>query len=169
MEAPCEGDLGVRTAGDTRSLIQAGRFGPSDRVWQSALTQRTLVRLMRCGVPANLSTMNQPLIFFSLAIAVSIGGFSNSADAAARKFFKPTLLGDTLAACSGASSGCGKPVADHYCRSKGYAPALNYRLNRSDGGGAQARTIDNELVTISASSPTFVFVKCFTSETLDRQ
>ncbi len=93
----------------------------------------------------------------------------HSADAAARKFFKPTLLGDTLAACAGSSSGCGKPVADHFCRAKGYASALNYRLNRSGGGGAQARTIDNELVTISASNPTFVFVKCFTSQTIERR
>ena len=112
--------------------------------------------------------MNQFFRTACLAIVLSFGAFSDSADAAARKFFKPTLLGDVLAACSGASSGCGKPVADHFCRSKGYANALNYRLNRSDGRGAQARTIDNELVTISASAPTFVFIKCFTSQTLER-
>ncbi len=112
--------------------------------------------------------MNQFPLTVCLALAISIGSFTDRADAAARKFFKPTLLGDTLAACSAASAGCGKPVADHFCRAKGYASALNYRLNRSDGGGAQARTIDNELVTISASAPTFVFVKCYTSQTLER-
>jgi len=124
---------------------------------------------MRLLVPATLCGMNQFSLSVCLALTVFIGAFPDGADAAARKFFKPTLLGDTLAACSAASSGCGKPVADHYCRTKGYASALNYRLNRSDGGGAQARTIDNELVAISASSPTFVFVKCFSSESIDRQ
>ncbi|MCP5084115.1 MAG: hypothetical protein GY948_20705 [Alphaproteobacteria bacterium] len=119
-------------------------------------------------VPATLRTMNQFSITACLALALTIGTISDGANAAARKFFKPTLLGDTLSACSAASSGCGKPVADHFCRTKGYASALNYRLNRSDGGGAQARTIDNELVTINASAPTFVFVKCFTSQTLER-
>lgn len=114
-----------------------------------------------------MRAMNHLAVFACLLIAAA--AFSNPADAAARKFFKPTLLGDTLAACAGASSGCGKPVADHFCRAKGYTSALNYRLNRSDGGGAQARTIDNELVTIGASNPTFVFVKCFSSETVDRR
>ncbi len=98
-----------------------------------------------------------------------VGLMGDTADAAARKFFKPTLLGDVLSACSGPSSGCGKPVADHFCRSKGFASALNYRLDRSGGNRGQARTIDNELVTIGSSSPTFVFVKCFTNETLDRK
>ena len=103
------------------------------------------------------------------AAMLVVGLMSEPADGAARKFFKPTLLGDVLSACSGASSGCGKPVADHFCRAKGFAHALNYRLDRSGGNRGQARTIDNELVTISAASPTFIFVKCFSNETADRK
>ncbi len=124
--------------------------------------------LRPCELAANLRSMNQ-ITLLACLLVVFIGIQMDPADAAARKFFKPTLLGDTLAACSGSSTGCGKPVADHFCRAKGYLRALNYRLDRSDGGGAQARTIDNELVTINSSSPTFVFVKCFTSETVDRR
>ncbi len=126
------------------------------------------LRLLPRTAAANLRSMNQITVLACLLV-VLVGVQTGSAEAAARKFFKPTLLGDTLAACSGNSTGCGKPVADHFCRAKGYIRALNYRLNRSDGGGAQARTIDNELVTINSSSPTFVFVKCFTSETADRK
>lgn len=122
---------------------------------------------MPVSVIANVRRMNQIGLLSGLLIAV-VSALPDTAEAAVRKFFRPTLLGDTLAACVGPSSGCGKPVADHFCRTKGYASALNYQLNRSDGGDAQARTIDNELVDISASSPTFVFVKCFTPETLDR-
>lgn len=126
------------------------------------------LRLLPRSLIANLRSMIKITVLTCLLVAI-VGTLTDPADAAARKFFKPTLLGDTLAACSGSSTGCGKPVADHFCRAKGYLSALNYRLDRSDGGGAQARTIDNELVTISSSAPTFFFVKCFTSETLERQ
>ncbi|MEM8685993.1 MAG: hypothetical protein AAGF81_01600 [Pseudomonadota bacterium] len=112
--------------------------------------------------------MNHLIALVCLAIGL-VSLTAQPADAAARKFFKPTLLGDVLSACSGQSSGCGKPVADHFCRTKGFASALNYRLDRSGGNRGQARTIDNELVTVGSGSPTFVFVKCFSNETLDRK
>ncbi|MGI9482456.1 MAG: hypothetical protein ACR2OR_08880 [Hyphomicrobiales bacterium] len=107
--------------------------------------------------------------FATAILAVILMGIPAPAEARARTFYKPTLIGDPLAACYGSGSKCGKPVADFYCKNKGFSRALSYRLNRTPQGDGRARTVDNQIITVSAKNPEFVFVKCFSPETADRK
>ncbi len=109
------------------------------------------------------------LIVAAFGVATAFSLIPNEGEAGTRKFYKPSLYGDTLAACSSGGSGCGKPVADRYCKNRGFDQALSYRLNRNPQGDTRARTVDNKLVNVSSTQPSFVFVKCFTSQTADRR
>ena len=110
---------------------------------------------------------NQVILF--LTLLSFLAALPRPSEARARTFYNPTLVGDRLAACYASGSRCGKPVADFYCKNKGYTEALSYRLNRAPQGDGRARTIDNQIVTVSAKIPEFVYVKCFSPETADRK
>ncbi|MGI9371560.1 MAG: hypothetical protein ACR2OJ_03620 [Hyphomicrobiales bacterium] len=107
-------------------------------------------------------------VFAPLIAFASLFVWIAEADARARTFNRPTLLGDRLSACYGSGGGCGKPVADAYCISRGYENALSYRLNRNTSSN-RARTLDNQIVSVNAKTPEFVFVKCYSSDTADKR
>ncbi len=116
-----------------------------------------------------METVDVEMKLFVPFIAIaSLFVWISEADARARTFNRPTLFGDRLSACYGSGGGCGKPVADAYCVSRGYENALSYRLNRNTSNN-RARTLDNQIVAINAKTPEFVFVKCYTQETVDRR
>jgi hypothetical protein len=126
------------------------------------------VCLMLSPVGVILGVMKR-LIVATFGVAIAFSLILEVCEAGTRKYYKPSLYGETLAACSANGTGCGKPVADKYCKNRGYEQALSFRLNRNPQGITRARTISNQLVNVSAKQPAFVFVKCYTSQTADRR
>ena len=68
-----------------------------------------------------------------LLSAVALVAFASAAEADVRTFSSPRLGGARLDWCLQWSASCGKPAADAYCRSRGFAGAINFSQQRGVG------------------------------------
>jgi hypothetical protein len=67
-----------------------------------------------------------------LSVAALVA-FASAAQADTRTFSSPRLGGARLDWCLQWSASCGKPAADAYCRSRGFAGAINFSQARGVG------------------------------------
>ena len=64
---------------------------------------------------------------------IVLGAAASAGQAGVRSFFSPKIFGDSLAFCTTTSGLCGKPIADAWCRHKGFDEALLYQRARPQG------------------------------------
>jgi hypothetical protein len=86
---------------------------------------------------------------------------SLQAQAAARSYSKPSLLGQPVHHCLADGNTCGKPAADAFCRLNGYENALNFRLQRDPGQISTSIVVDSGRLLKSPEAQPFQMVKCW--------
>lgn len=80
------------------------------------------------------------------------------ATAAVRNYFAPQLDGTRLDACLAGENSCGKPAADAFCKTQGFAQALTFQRE----AGASTRRLDSGQICEGESCTAFKQIKCFT-------
>ena len=80
----------------------------------------------------------------------------SSADAAVRTFANPRIGGLRLDWCLNFSAQCGKPAADAYCQTRGYAGALNF----AQAVGAWRTRLINGEGCRGAQCTSFAYIRC---------
>jgi hypothetical protein len=84
---------------------------------------------------------------------------STAASATARSFFAPTVDGQRIAFCVQFGEECGKPVADVWCRSQGFAEALLFQ--RDEAGGDELLYADTGELCVDKDCISFRQIKCW--------
>jgi hypothetical protein len=97
----------------------------------------------------------QVFILVCLALAAA---FTKTAEASTRSYFLPLANGQAVSACLADGTTCGKPAADHFCRSAGYDESILFA--REPVGSALA--LDSEQLCEGASCQAFTRIKCYT-------
>lgn len=85
------------------------------------------------------------------------GGSGGGSAARTREFHNPKVRGYALDVCYAWARQCGKPAADAYCRSRGYAKALNWR---SRSNAPPTRVISSGQICNKHFCGRIVWVKC---------
>jgi hypothetical protein len=94
---------------------------------------------------------------FAIA-AMLLMSLTAGAEAGVRNYFSPKLEGTRIDACM-AEGGCGKPVADAFCKTQGYDKALIFQREAFQS----TRVLDSG-ETCTASCTAFKQIKCFTTK-----
>jgi hypothetical protein len=92
--------------------------------------------------------------FLSLAIFLFA---ASPAEAAVRNYFAPQLDGARLDACLAGENSCGKPAADAFCKTQGFAQALTFQRE----AGASTRRLDSGELCEGDGCTAFKQIKCF--------
>ena len=89
----------------------------------------------------------------------------NGANAAARNFFSPSMLGDRIAFCTQSSDECGKPVADAWCVQQGFDRAMRFQRDRKSitENGIAIRAVDTGNIYTGSRKISFRQIKCYSS------
>lgn len=85
---------------------------------------------------------------------------STAASATARSFFTPAVDGQRIAFCVQSGEECGKPAADVWCRSQGFAEALLFQ--RDDAGEDKLLYADTGELCAKENCISFRQIKCWT-------
>lgn len=93
--------------------------------------------------------------FLSLALFLLA---ASPSEAAVRNYFAPQLDGARLDACLTDKSTCGKPAADAFCKTQGFAQALTFQRET----GASTRRLDSGQICEGENCTAFKQIKCFT-------
>jgi len=92
--------------------------------------------------------------FLSLAIFLLA---ASPSEAAFRNYFAPQQDGARLDACLTDKSICGKPAADAFCKTKGFAQALTFQRE----AGNSTRRLDSGELCEGNNCTAFRQIKCF--------
>ena len=82
---------------------------------------------------------------------------ASPAESAVRNYFAPQLDGARLDACLAGAGTCGKPAADAFCKTQGFAQALTFQRE----AGISTRRLDSGEICEGQSCTAFKQIKCF--------
>jgi len=87
---------------------------------------------------------------------------ATNANAAARSFFSPSLLGDPIAFCTSQNDQCGKAVADNWCTNNGFDKAILFQRQPNTASASHfIRYPDNGKVCTDDNCLSFAQIKCY--------
>jgi hypothetical protein len=104
--------------------------------------------------------MPRKLACFS-AILLCAAASGGAALAVEKVFPKPKQGGDRLDWCLNWGTDCGKPVAEVFCKAKGYAKSTGYGMAADIGGATPTRLITTGAVCDQPYCDGFSYIKCF--------
>jgi hypothetical protein len=95
-------------------------------------------------------------------LLLSFTGAMNAHSASAQTFFNPTYTGYRLDFCKTFARDCGRPVANMYCRLRGYRGALSYGIAHDIGipNSRRTRMIGSGHFCNASYCDGFRFIRC---------
>lgn len=99
-------------------------------------------------------------------VGVTLVVASLQANAGARSFFAPSVLGDRIAFCTAGNEICGKPIADAWCSNNGFDKAILFQRDRSakDSNTSTVRFADNGEICNAETCTSFAQIKCYAQD-----
>ena len=97
----------------------------------------------------------------AVAASMTLGLAAGSAQAATKTFYHPKYKGDRLDLCMNWAQGCGKPVANAYCKMRGFKKSVGYTIDHNIGSSQPTRLIGTGAVCDQGFCDGFKRIKCY--------
>ena len=101
------------------------------------------------------------LRFCAALVALALSLFSTAAPAEVQTFPSPKVGSQALDLCLSWGTDCGKPAADAWCASIGYASATEYAVANDIGGSTPTRLLSTGAVCDQPFCDGFASISCF--------